>query len=332
MVRSPVDPRTRIADVAADIPGCIAGILAGRTAESSQYAAYVGGRPDHRCADVRRANRAVLEAARATEAPTAVSREPIFTAIRDARAGAAFSQREVNAVDQLLDTLGIARAYVQKIGLTGFDFAQAAETLKCSVAQIRAVWEVESNGGWFQDVRADILAADGPGGFIDGPDLPKILFEAHVFDRETDGRFRASHPNLSSPKWNRALYVGGQGEWLRLHRAMQLDRRAALRSASVGGAQIMGFNHKLAGFDTVEAFWDAMKTSERAHLDAFASFIKASDLTQTLQQISGQASACRAFARGYNGSGYAANSYDIKIAAAYTKWATHPSHSPAATL
>lgn len=249
-----------------------------------------------------------------------MSREPIFAAIRTARAGVSFSRGEVEAVDQLLDTLGVARAYVQKIGLTPLDFAQAAQALKCSVVQIRAVWEVESNGGWFQDVRADILAADGPGGFIDGPDLPKILFEAHVFDRETGGRYRASHPNLSSARWNRALYVGGQAEWLRLHRAMQLDRRAALRSASVGGAQIMGFNHGKAGFDTVEAFWDAMKTSERAHLDAFATFIQASSLTVALREISSRAGDCRAFARGYNGTGYEANNYHVKIAQAHAKW------------
>lgn len=227
---------------------------------------------------------------------------------------------DVNAVDQLLDRLGVARAEIEKIGLTSVDFARAAATLQCTVAQVRAVWEVESNGGWFQDVRADILAVDGPGGFIDGPDLPKILFEAHVFDRETDGRFRASHPNLSSARWNRALYVGGQAEWLRLHRAMQLDRRAALRSASVGGAQIMGFNHKAAGFETVEAFWDAMKTSERAHLDAFASFIQASSLTVALRQISNRSADCVPFARGYNGKGFAANNYHVKIAAAHAKW------------
>lgn len=249
-----------------------------------------------------------------------MSREPIFSAIRAARAGASFNQDDVAAIDRLLDSLGVARAEIEKIGLTSLDFAQAAEALGCTVAQIRAVWEVESNGGWFQDVRADILAADGPGGFIGGPDLPKILFEAHIFDRETNGRFRVSHPNLSSARWNRALYVGGQGEWLRLHRAMQLDRRAALRSASVGGAQIMGFNHKAAGFDTVEGFWDAMKTSERAHLDAFASFIQASSLTAALRQISNRAADCIPFARGYNGKGFAANNYHVKIAAAHAKW------------
>lgn len=207
-----------------------------------------------------------------------------------------------------------------QIGLSADDFASAAARLACTVAQIRAVDEVESGGGWFTDARADILALDGPGGFIDGPGLPKILFEAHIFDRETKSRFRAAHPNLSSAKWNRALYVGGQGEWARLHRAMLLDRTAALRSASAGRYQIMGFNHKLAGFATVEAYWDAMRAGEREHLQAFVTFIVNSGLSDELRQISNVHADCIPFARGYNGGAFAKNSYHVKIARAHKKW------------
>lgn len=255
-----------------------------------------------------------------------MNRSPVFSAIKALRQGKAFAPAEVVAIDSLLDTLGIAAnsesaATPVKIGLTLADFEAAATSLGCTSAQIRAVWEVESGGGWFRDVRGDILAIDGPSGFLDGPHLPKILFEAHIFDRRTGGRFRASHPNLSSAAWNRKLYVGGQGEYVRLWKAMQLDRNAALLSASVGGAQIMGFNHKLAGFDTVEAFWDAMKESEAAHLKAFASFIRNRGLVSALKAISSVASACIAFAKAYNGAGYAKNNYHVKIAQAHAKYA-----------
>ncbi|MFN3820003.1 N-acetylmuramidase family protein [Blastomonas sp.] len=254
-----------------------------------------------------------------------MDRTPVFSAIKALRSGNSFTQIEVDSVDKLLDQLGISRpggatTTSVQIALTAADFAQTAAALGCTTAQIQAVWEVESGGGWFKDVRADILALDGPGGFLDGPHLPKILFEAHIFDRYTEGKYRASHPNLSSARWDRKLYVGGQGEYIRLWRAMALDRKAALLSASVGGAQIMGFNHKAAGFDTVEAFWDAMKVSEAAHLKAFAAFIASKKLVSALKAISNVASACIAFAKGYNGAGYAANNYHAKIAAAHAKY------------
>lgn len=249
-------------------------------------------------------------------------RKPAFDGARVAVG--ALTDRDVKAIHAALDAIGFVRATEAgpQIGLTAADFERVARALGCHVAQIRAVWEVESGGGWFTDVRADILALDGPGGFLDGPHLPKILFEAHVFDRETGGRFRKSHPNLSSVKWNQSLYVGGMGEYERLYRAMQLDRTAALRSASVGGAQIMGFNHELAGFDTVDAFWEAMKTSERAHLDAFAAFIRNSGLLAALRQISTLHADCVPFAKGYNGSGYWRHDppYNIRIARAFKKW------------
>lgn len=227
----------------------------------------------------------------------------------------------VHAFHNLLDAWGMPREGItSQIGLTAADFQWAAGELGCTVAQIRAVDEVESGSGWFADVRAEILNLDGPGGFIDGPNLPKILFEAHKFDFYTNGRFRASHPNLSSARWNRALYVGGQGEWERLHRAMQLDRNAALLSASVGRYQIMGFNHELAGFDTVEGYWDAMMENERRHLEAFVTFITNARLGAALRKISNVHADCEPFARGYNGSAYAAGEYHIKIARAHKKW------------
>jgi hypothetical protein len=253
------------------------------------------------------------------------TRAELADAVRPFAPGGRLSAAHVPPLNALADALGLpadgaAAPTVPQIGLSDADFTRAATALGCEVAQIRAVDEVESGGGWFKDVRADILALDGPGGFLDGPNLPKILFEAHHFDRLTGGRFREGYPNISSAKWNRALYVGGEGEYRRLYTAMQLDRAAALKSASVGRYQIMGFNYTLAGFDSVDAFWAAMKTSEGAQLDAFVAFIKASGLLDELRRISNVHADCVPFARGYNGPGYLANNYHVKIAKAHAKW------------
>lgn len=253
----------------------------------------------------------------------AINRKPVFDAVRGIlmdRGGPGFSDAEVMTLDRAFDAVeGVTRPV--QVGLSLADFQSAASSLGCSVAQIRAVWEVECSGnGWFTDIRGDILSLDGPGGFIDGSALPKILFEAHIFARETRGRFTKAHPNISSASWNRKLYVGGQGEWERLWKAMSLDRTAALRSASVGAPQIMGFNHKLAGFNTVEAFWDAMKESEANQLKAFVAFLINSKLADELRACSTDPKSCRPFAKGYNGSGFEANNYHGKIAAAIKKW------------
>lgn len=251
-----------------------------------------------------------------------MTRKAVFDSVRVVL-GRSYRPPEIVALNAFCDVAGLAGAANDDapLTLTEADFADAARELGCSVPQIKAVFEVEASGsGWFTDIRGDILALDGPGGFIDGANLPKILFEAHIFDRETGGKFRGSHPNLSSARWNKALYVGGQAEYGRLHRAMELDRAAALRSASWGAAQIMGFNHKLAGFDTVEAFVDAMKSGVRSHLMAFVAFVKNGGLAPALRQITTVHASARPFARGYNGAAYAANSYDVKIARAFAKW------------
>jgi len=257
--------------------------------------------------------------------PLPFDRKALFDGIRPL-VGGSFDDNEVRAIDRAIDrALGIVTP-AAKIGISPEAFERAAQELEPgnlahARAAIRAVDEVESGGGWFTDVRAEVLALDGPGGFLDGDELPKILFEAHKFDRHTGGKWRTKYPNLSSPAWNRALYVGGDGEYRRLHQAMQLDREAALKSASWGRYQILGENFQAAGFANVEAFVEAMKESEERHLEAFVLFIRSNSLVDEFRAISAKVADCVPFARAYNGPGYAANNYDGKIAVAFARWA-----------
>ncbi|CAM3148231.1 N-acetylmuramidase family protein [Vibrio neptunius] len=181
-------------------------------------------------------------------------------------------------------------------GLTDDDYHDAADALGCEVAAIKAVSDVESAGSGF---------------FESG--LPCILFEAHQFSKYSQHQFDDSHPNISSPKWDRSLYVGGEKEYDRLKQAMDLDRTAALKSASFGRYQIMGFNHKAAGYDDVESFVRDMFFAERHHLMAFVHFIKSNaKLHQAIQALDWPT-----FARHYNGPGYAENRYDERLESAY---------------
>ena len=94
-----------------------------------------------------------------------------------------------------------------------------------------------------------------------------------------------------------------------------LDREAALKSASWGRFQIMGFNHASAGHATIQTFIDAMFKSESAHLDAFVAFLQSTGLNDALKKKD-----WAKFARGYNGPDYAANKYDTKLEDAYNKF------------
>jgi uncharacterized protein (TIGR02594 family) len=186
-------------------------------------------------------------------------------------------------------------------GLSESDYASAARQLGVDVAAIKAVAEVEASGSGFL-----------PSG------KPKILFEAHIFAQKTDGRYNASHPNISSPHWNRALYgAAGEHQWKRFEEAYRLDPQAAMQAASWGRFQIMGFNHKAAGFNDVQSFVTAMKRSEGEQLKAFASFIESNPTMHRALKNHDWA----AFARAYNGPGYAQNAYDTKMAAAYQRFA-----------
>ncbi|GGB22069.1 N-acetylmuramidase family protein [Agarivorans gilvus] len=179
------------------------------------------------------------------------------------------------------------------------DYEAVATQLGCEVAAIKAVAEVESSGDAF---------------FSNGK--PKILFEAHIFSKLTKHVFDSSHPDISSRKWNRSLYVGGTAEYKRLEKAITLNSNAAIQSASWGRFQIMGFNFKLSGFPSAERFVTAMFGSERRQLDAFVSYVKNSHLTQYIQSKD-----WAAFAKGYNGPQYQVNKYDVKLEKAYKKHA-----------
>jgi hypothetical protein len=176
--------------------------------------------------------------------------------------------------------------------------AAAAVELGCDAAAVRAVIDVESRGGFLPDGR------------------PKILFERHYFSRLTGRRFDDDYPEISNPA--PGGYKGGAAEYVRLAQAIELDRDAALRSASWGAFQIMGDNCRACGFDGAESFAAAMVSGEPAQLEAFVAFVKACGLADALARCDWPA-----FARGYNGPAYRENRYDERLAAAYRR------HSPA---
>ena len=165
--------------------------------------------------------------------------------------------------------------------------------------EIHAVLDVESRGSGF-----------------DRAGRPAMLFEPHIFWRElgqSSKRTQAAAAGLAYPKWRRDNYLADS--YPRLIAAIGIDETAALRSASWGLGQIMGHNHAAAGYASPQAMVAAFCDDEEAHLAAMVAFIKAAHLDDDLR-----AHDWVAFARGYNGPGYAQNDYHGRLGRSYARW------------
>jgi hypothetical protein len=173
---------------------------------------------------------------------------------------------------------------------------QALATLDADASDLWAVIGVETSGcGFLPDRRL------------------KILFERHIFSRETGGRFDRSHPAISNPDAG-GYGARGAAQYQRLESAMSLDSHAALRSASWGLGQVMGFNAEVVGYGQVEDMVTAMADSESVQVNAMARFIVANHLGGALRSHD-----WARFARGYNGAKYRINNYDTRLAAEHEK-------------
>lgn len=182
--------------------------------------------------------------------------------------------------------------------LTSGGLDAVSETARLGLPEIWSVISVETSGcGFLPDRR------------------PKLLFERHVFHDLTNGRFDNRDPDISQPT------AGGYGmpgahQYDRLAAAIQLDRNAALQSASWGLGQVMGENSKAAGFADVEEMVEAMVESEDRQLLAMATFITANGMGEPLTTHD-----WTGFARRYNGPDFAANDYPGKLQHFYQRYA-----------
>jgi hypothetical protein len=191
----------------------------------------------------------------------------------------------------------------QAPALTEEDYQRAAAELGhgVTVKHMRASKKVEAPRGAFDD--------DG---------RPSILYERHVFSRNTSpkGRFNAAHPGLSALK---GYGPGGYGafgaQYGKLALAYALDPEAAFEACSWGAFQVLGENATALGYESARAMAVELAKSEGAHLDSYVRFIKVNGLAQELGQCrAGDPDSCIPFVSGYNGSGFRSFAYHVKFA------------------
>ncbi|HEY8099339.1 MAG TPA: N-acetylmuramidase domain-containing protein [Burkholderiaceae bacterium] len=198
--------------------------------------------------------------------------------------------------------------------ITDADYEAAAKELDCEVEVIKAIEKVESGGTT---------------GF-DNKNRPLILFERHIFSRNSARKYDATNPDISSKtgyKLKRKedavtadalakdyYAVNSTSNYKRLAKAYQLDKDAALKACSWGKFQVLGENYKAVGFGSVREMVDAHVKGPKGHLKTFIGFIKSKKLQKPMKDKNWEK-----IAQGYNGTGYKKFNYDKRIKKEYEK-------------
>ncbi len=171
-------------------------------------------------------------------------------------------------------------------------------------AHAAAVIDVESNGRPFE-----------PNG------MPTFLFERHQFYARLPATQRAQAVSLglANREWQRKTQYRDQrtpeGRASLLARAVKFGgAEIAYRSSSWGLMQVMGFNYAAAGHASAVEMVEACKTVDGQILAAF-NFMQTNKLILPIKRKQ-----WAMFAEGYNGAGYRANQYDVKLAKAYARY------------
>ena len=185
--------------------------------------------------------------------------------------------------------------------LDDIDLPKIGRLIGVGEDEIHAILDVESRGKGF-----------------DSENRPIILFEPHIFYKQLSANDpkklqTAVSQGLAYPKWGQSPYPSDS--YPRLKKAILINEDLALKSASWGLGQIMGFNYSMAGYSSVKEMVEKFKQDEEEHLLAMVRFIISAGLDDELRRHDWVG-----FARGYNGPGFAKNGYDKKLAASFAKW------------
>ena len=177
------------------------------------------------------------------------------------------------------------------------------------------------------DLKVIIAVETSDSGF-DAENRPTILFEPHQFYRLLDEpqRTQAVNQGLAYAVWTPKGYGTDTDQYPRLIKACSIHREAALKATSWGLGQIMGLNYASIGFGNVSAMVAAAMESEAQQLGMICAFLEHNHLVEPLK-----AHDWAKFAYGYNGSGYATEHYDRRLAGYFAQFAKATAATPTAT-
>jgi hypothetical protein len=180
---------------------------------------------------------------------------------------------------------------------------------------VRAIIQVETGGSGYDAKSGWLLIQFEPSWFRRQLSTGLLLKIEVARLARNDGTATAEQQALISD-WEitQANRVEGQlRERLAFDAACRIDAHAAKLSTSWGLPQMMGFNHKVCGYATVEEMVESFRVSEANQLAAMLKFIGANAKMKHALQAKDWA----VLAYYYNGAGYKQFNYDRRLAAAY---------------
>jgi hypothetical protein len=166
------------------------------------------------------------------------------------------------------------------------DYSKLALEFGLNVKLLKTVVIVEASGAGF-DSRTGLI---------------KIQFEPHWF-------FRFARTKIINGVENQTL------EYKAYNEAYGIDKEAAMRATSWGLGQIMGFNHKRAGYNTVADMVDAFRMGEYYQVRGMLKFIAFDRVMFGALKNRNWAT----FAKLYNGPNFKKLGYDVKMAETYNR-------------
>lgn len=113
----------------------------------------------------------------------------------------------------------------------------------------------------------------------------KIRIEAHLLLDENYGdpaafemHFRSGpgytgYIRRDTGEWTEYHKMGQTGEWKAFELANSINPELALLNTSMGASQVMGFNHKRIGYETVQQMWDSFNRTEGNHILGIVNYI-----------------------------------------------------------
>jgi hypothetical protein len=134
---------------------------------------------------------------------------------------------------------------------------QAVQQSKTTIPlpRLLAFIEVESGGRGFDEKTGKLI----------------LQLEPHIFSKATG----IPRSTSNQYKWDENKVDVQSKEWEAFNEAFRINPEEAMKATSWGLPQIMGFNHKQAGYESVGAMLDDFKTGELAQVIALIRFITA---------------------------------------------------------